>query len=774
MKTRAVVALASLLAGVIAFAVPAASAGVVINVPASQPTIQAAIDVASAGDTVVVAPGTYFEHIDFKGKAIEVRSSAGPETTIIDGGGTPNVVTFKTGEARTSVLWGFTVSGGADRLPASGLGILIHQASPTVVGNIVTGNTAPAGLGVGISSEGGSPLIEGNEIVDNPGGTAGGGIYANGGRPEILGNFIAGHSAHSGAGVSLNTGTLRDNVIVGNDATMNGGGVNANGNVELVNNLIVFNSAATGGGVAWGWGETSSAFFLNNTVADNDAPAGSALHLGGSGATLINNVLTGPAGSSVVSCSNSAPGGTVFSHNDVYNGTSSRYAGCSDATGTNSNVSADPLFDDVYTLLAGSPAIDSGHFAPQVPTTDLDGNPRVADGDGDGVAVVDMGAVETQPFFGADYHSLTPARILDTRAGNGAPVGRLGAASTLSLQVTGRGGVPADGVTAVVLNVTVTEPTAGSFLTAWPAGSTRPLVSNLNYVPGQTVANLVTVKVGDGGKVNLFNFSGTTHVIADVAGWYGADDGGRYSPLSPARILDTRAGNGAPTAKLAAGATLSLQVTGRGGVPAGGVSAVVLNVTVTDTASGGFLTAWPAGEPMPLASNLNFLPGDTVPNLAILKVGAGGAVNLYSSGGPVSVIADVAGYFGDAGGAGAGFAPVEPARVLDTRTGNGAPAAKLPAGGQLSLQVTGRGGVPAAGVSAVVLNVTVTEPASGGFLTAWPAGEARPLVSNLNYVPGQTVPNLVVVKVGTDGKVNLYGSGGPVHVIADVAGWFTD
>jgi hypothetical protein len=92
----------------------------------------------------------------------------------------------------------------------------------------------------------------------------------------------------------------------------------------------------------------------------------------------------------------------------------------------------------------------------------------------------------------------------------------------------------------------------------------------------------------------------------------------------------------------------------------------------------------------------------------------------------------------------------------------------------MTLQVTGRGGVSATGVSAVVLNVTVTEPASGGWLAAWPAGEALPLVSNLNYVAGQTVPNIVVVKVGAGGKVNFYSSGGPVHVIADVAGWFTD
>lgn len=172
-----------------------------------------------------------------------------------------------------------------------------------------------------------------------------------------------------------------------------------------------------------------------------------------------------------------------------------------------------------------------------------------------------------------------------------------------------------------------------------------------------------------------------------------------------------------------------------------------------------------------MASNLTYVAGQTVANLVMVKVGAGGAVNLYSSGGPINVIADVAGYYGDAG---AGLATATPARILDTRTGNGAPVAKVMPGIPISLQVTGRGGVPAEGVTAVVLNVTVTEPSSGGWLAAWPAGEALPLVSNLNYVPGHTVPNLVVVKVGAGGKVNLYSSGGPVQVIADVAGWFVD
>ena len=118
------------------------------------------------------------------------------------------------------------------------------------------------------------------------------------------------------------------------------------------------------------------------------------------------------------------------------------------------------------------------------------------------------------------YHPLEPSRILDTRSGNGAPATKVGQGATLDLQVTGRGGVPAAGVSAVVMNVTVTEPSAGSFLTAWPTGSGRPDASNLNYVAGQTVPNLVVAKVGTGGKVSLFNLAGSTHVIADVVGWY--------------------------------------------------------------------------------------------------------------------------------------------------------------------------------------------------------------------------------------------------------------
>lgn len=398
---------------------------------------------------------------------------------------------------------------------------------------------------------------------------------------------------------------------------------------------------------------------------------------------------------------------------------------------------------------------------PQAAAVDPVGRSVIAgENDGDFV-VARLRPVVPSP---STFHPLAPVRLLDTRVDGG----RLSAGGTLPLRVAGRGGVPATGATSVVLNVTVTEPTAGGFLTAWPAGRSQPLASNLNFSPGQTVPNLVVVKLGAGGVVNLYNNSGTTHVVADLAGWYGSG-GARYTPVTPARILDSRTGNGAPATPVGAGSTLPLQVTGRGGVPSTGVSAVVLNVTATETSGGGYLTLWPAGSARPLASNLNYAAGQTVPNLVVVKVGDGGKVNLYNSSGSMHVVADVAGWYGATG---ADYSGIVPFRLLDTRTGNGAPLAMLGPESPLSLQVTGRGGVPSSGVSAVILNVTVTEPTALSFLTAWPAGEPRPLASNLNFPSGLTVPNLVAVKVGADGRINLYNNSGWTHVIADVAGWY--
>ncbi len=366
------------------------------------------------------------------------------------------------------------------------------------------------------------------------------------------------------------------------------------------------------------------------------------------------------------------------------------------------------------------------------------------------------------------YHPLTPARILDTRTGLGAPAAAVGPAKSIDMQVTGAGGVPATGVGAVVLNLTGTESAGSTFVTAWPTGAARPNASNLNLTQGETRPNQVIVKVGTGGKVSLYNNVGSVHLIADVVGWFTiATD---YTGLTPARILDTRTGLGGPAAAVGQAQAIDVQVTGVGGVPASGVDAVVVNLTGTEPTSSTFVTAYPAGGALPTASNLNLVPGQTAPNLAVVKVGTGGKVSLYNNAGAVHLIADVVGWFAT----GHGYTGVTPARILDTRVGLNAPSGPVGPGQSIIMAVLGRGGVPATGVGAVVLNLTGTQPSGATFVTAYPTDEARPNASNLNLVPGQTAPNLVIAKVGAGGAVNLYNNAGTVHLLADVVGWISD
>ena len=243
---------------------------------------------------------------------------------------------------------------------------------------------------------------------------------------------------------------------------------------------------------------------------------------------------------------------------------------------------------------------------------------------------------------GGRYHPLTPARILDTRSGGDG--GRIGPGATVQVQVAGQGGVPLTGVSAVAMNVTVTEPTATSYLTLFPPGNNvPPLASNLNFVAGQTIPNLVVVRLGANGKVSMYNAVGRAHVLFDVAGWYSSpaaepEPTGRYTPVVPSRLLDTRS-----TGALAGGTAMAVQVTGRGGVPASGVSAVILNATVVGSAGAGFLTIFPTGGSLPLASDVNYATADIRPNLTVVKVGAGGAIDLYAST-TTHVVIDVAGW----------------------------------------------------------------------------------------------------------------------------------
>ena len=356
--------------------------------------------------------------------------------------------------------------------------------------------------------------------------------------------------------------------------------------------------------------------------------------------------------------------------------------------------------------------------------------------------------------------------------------GPLSGGSIFNLAILGRGGVPSGGVGSVALNVTVTNPTAAGFLTVWPTGQPRPTASNLNYVAAQTVPNMVIVPLGPGGQISIFASAGTTDVIVDVLGWF--PSGSSFVGLTPARLMDSRPG--AATAdgafagggKIVGGVAAGLSVVARGGVPSAGAGSVALNVTVTNPTVAGFLTVWPAGQPQPTASNLNFVPGQTVPNMVIVPLGAAGDLSIFASGGTADVIVDVLGWFPT----GPSFTGLTPARLMDSRPGsatvdgNFAGGGKLGAAAPMNLGVLGRGGVPFGGVGSVALNVTVTNPTVAGYLTVWPAGQPQPTASNLNFVPGQTVPNMVIVPLGAGGQVSIFSSAGTTDVIVDVLGWF--
>jgi len=375
------------------------------------------------------------------------------------------------------------------------------------------------------------------------------------------------------------------------------------------------------------------------------------------------------------------------------------------------------------------------------------------------------------------YRALPPARILDTRDGTGtSAAGPIGPGGVLELQITGTGGVPATGVSAVVLNVTSVSPTAESFVTLWPSGMPRPLASNLNLEAGETRANLATVALGVNGRISLFNNTGLTHLVADVAGYYDAggtnDTGARYRAGSPTRAFDTRDGTGGvPAAPLGPGATLTVDVASSCGFD--GVSAVALNLTALDATTRTHVTAWPTGSTRPLASNLNLGSGPATPNLAYVKVGVSGSVSFFNNTGSIDLLADLEGCFDDGSSTSGRFVPVAPSRVLDTRDGTGTAGTQpVGAGESVDVTVAGVGGVPASGVSAVVMNVTATEPTQQSHVTAWPTGQPMPLASNLNMAPGQTAPNLVVVGVGAGGAVSLFNNEGSSHLIVDVAGWY--
>ncbi len=382
---------------------------------------------------------------------------------------------------------------------------------------------------------------------------------------------------------------------------------------------------------------------------------------------------------------------------------------------------------------------------------------------------IDRGAASTfQAATGTpDFVPLSPVRLVDSRAGQQI-TGKIPTHQTRGMWTAGRGGVPQD-AQAVTLNVTVTETEGSGHLIVFPCNSPQPLASTINYGTGATVPNQVTVKLGsDGvrGDICLYSWV-AAHVVVDVAGYFPA--GSDYRPLAPVRLADTRPGQPAPGPKgtiAGAGTILSVPVAGAAGIGQD-AAAAVLNVAVIDPQGHGYLTVFPCGEPVPLASTLNHEPKATVANAVTVKLGAAGRVCIYSHV-PAHVLVDVGGWFP----AGTDLAPRMPVRIADTRLGEapGWQKGLLGAGKVLEVPVIGLPGVPN-GASTAVLNVAITTPAAAGWLVAYPCRQEAPLASNLNFTAGMTVANAVVSKVGPDGRVCLRASTG-LNVIVDLLGHY--
>ena len=391
------------------------------------------------------------------------------------------------------------------------------------------------------------------------------------------------------------------------------------------------------------------------------------------------------------------------------------------------------------------------------------------------VAKVDAASVDPATPEGT-FFPLTPSRILDTREGNGAPVGPLGGGKTLQLQVGGRGGVPSANVSTVVLNLTVTDPTSSGFLTVYPTGVARPTVSNLNFTPNWTGANAVTVPLGTGGKIDIYNPAGNVSVIADVVGYYATEDaptkGGNYRQVIPGRVLDTRDDGFGPVDPLQA---VTFAVTFGDGSKDSHVRAFAVNITAVGGTKGGFLTAWNGVGTQPTASTLNFGKNVAVPNFAVVPTApcdwaecgyVSPMIGIYNgSGGTTHIIVDIVGYYDDSTLGGLRFVPMTPTRITDTRDAN------VPLG-PASVRSFSASSVSGDQTYALVTNVTGIDPSNSTFLTLWSGDVERPDVSNLNLLPHEVRANAAYVGIADDFTYSVYNPANTVHMALDVTGTF--
>ncbi|MGA9645652.1 MAG: YncE family protein, partial [Candidatus Korobacteraceae bacterium] len=364
---------------------------------------------------------------------------------------------------------------------------------------------------------------------------------------------------------------------------------------------------------------------------------------------------------------------------------------------------------------------------------------------------------------------VTPCRLVDTRLTGGPIPG--GTSESFPIPQEGSCNIP-DTAAAYSLNVAVVPASVLGYLTIWPTGEPRPIVATLNSLDGRIKADAAIVPAGYQGAVSIY-VTQTTNVVLDINGYFAPVSGSTlaFYPLTPCRIADTRnssypQGLGPPFLPGHQERDFPILNATSCNIP-DSAKAYSLNFSVVPHGGLGYLTVWPTGQPRPLVSTLNDVPGTIIANAAIVPAGATGEVSVYPSN-DTDLVIDINGYFGPAGPGGLSLYPMAPCRVIDTRH----VCSGQPFSGTLTppVDVADSACQPPAAAQAYVFNATVVPTGALGYLTLWPDGDTKPLVSTLNALDGSITNNMAIVP-STNGKVDAFASG-ITQLILDISSYF--
>ncbi len=385
--------------------------------------------------------------------------------------------------------------------------------------------------------------------------------------------------------------------------------------------------------------------------------------------------------------------------------------------------------------------------------------------------------------IGTTYVPISPIRIVDSRGdgGNGLSglAGKFVSGQAEPFAVAGLGTIPL-GAVAVTGNLTVTNQTAAGYISLTPDPTNSPGSSTLNFPVGDNRANNVTIPLNSSGQlaaVYKASAGKTTDLIFDVTGYFVAGTSqATYFPITPVRALDTRFAIGLPN-RFVASTARTLQVTGLNSIPPGAL-AITGNLTVAGQSKAGFLAVTPDPNATPGSSNLNFPLGDTRANGVATQLNGSGALSIVykaAAGATTDVLLDITGYFAPNLGTGLVFYPLNPSRIMDTRTTvDTGLSGVFHASVARTLAVGGHWGVPT-DAGAVVGNLTVVGQTAAGFVAMTPDPTNLPATSTMNFPLGDIRANGLFGPVNGSGHASFVykaAAGQATNLVLDLTGYF--